>query len=70
METYIRRRQKKVAQYISTKSLLDLCEATERNQGEWVAMRWWEKSGIDMVEARYMVSAVAAAEMDEDGMEE
>ena len=30
MEEYIRRHQNKVAQYIDTRSLLDLCEVSER----------------------------------------
>ena len=38
METYIRQRHNTVAQYISTQSLLDLCEATERKQGARVGM--------------------------------
>ena len=33
METYIRRRQKTVAQYIATRPILDLCEAVERKWG-------------------------------------
>ena len=40
METYIRQSQNMVAQYISPRLLLDLCEATERNQRAQVGMRW------------------------------
>ena len=41
MEGYIRRLQNTVAQYIATRSLLDLCEGSERALGEQVRMRWW-----------------------------
>ena len=41
MDMYIQRRHKTVAQYIATRSLLDLCEETEKNKGERVGMRWW-----------------------------
>ena len=68
METYIRRRQITVAQYIATRSLLDLCEAAERKQGARVGMWWWEQAGIDLAGARE--TAVAAAEANEDGLEE
>ena len=40
MEIYIRRRQNTVAQYIATKSILDLFEAAERNHGAMVGMQW------------------------------
>ena len=33
METYIRRNQNTYVQYIATRSLMDLCEATEKKQG-------------------------------------
>ena len=42
METYIWKSQNRVAQYISTRPILDLCEAAERKRGEWVGLRWWE----------------------------
>ena len=41
MKTYIRQRQNMVAQYIVMKSIMELCEAAERNQGARVEMRWW-----------------------------
>ena len=52
MEEYIRRRQKTVAQYIATRSLLDLCEGLERAPGVRVGMWWWEQAGLDLDEAR------------------
>ena len=41
MEEYIRQCKATVTQYISTKSLLDLCEESERTLGERVGRRWW-----------------------------
>ena len=38
MEEYFRRGQNTVAQYISTQSLLDLCEGSERSPGSQVGM--------------------------------
>ena len=38
MEEYIRRRQNTFAQYIATRSLLDLCEGSERAPGVRVGM--------------------------------
>ena len=38
MEEYIQRRQNTTMQYIYTRSLLDLCEATERTPGMQVGM--------------------------------
>ena len=37
-ETYIRRRQNTVTQYIATRLIMDMCEAVERNQGEGLEM--------------------------------
>ena len=49
MEYYIWIRQNTVAQYISTLSLMNLCEGTERTPGAQVGMRWWEQVNIDLV---------------------
>ena len=40
MKTYIWRSQNVVAQYIATKSPLELCDTSERNQGARVGMGW------------------------------
>ena len=40
IETYIFQRQNTVAQYIATRSFMDLCDAAERKQGERVGIRW------------------------------
>ena len=42
MEEYIRRLQNMVAQYIDTRSLLDLCEGLDRAPGARVGMPWWK----------------------------
>ena len=55
-------------QYISTRSLMDLCKAVERKQGAQVGMRWWEQESIYLTGARE--TAAIAAEADKDGMEE
>ena len=68
MKNYIRKRQNMVAQYIATRSILNLCEAEERNQGACVGMRWQEQAVINTEGA--METATAAAEEDKDGIEE
>ena len=59
MDDYIFQRQNTVTQYIPTRSLLDLCEATDRETGMRVGMRWWEQVGINLVGARDMEAAEA-----------
>ena len=56
-----------ITQYIMTRSLLDLCEAMETNQGAQVGMRWWEQVGTDRTRSR---ETAAVAEADEYGLEE
>ena len=41
MEDYIWRQQSTVTYYIATRSMLDVCEGSERALGERVGMRWW-----------------------------
>ena len=67
METCIQRRKNAVVQYISTRSLLDLCETAERNQGEQVRMRWREQAGIDL---EMEIVMEAEVEANKDGMED
>ena len=40
-----------VAQYIATKSLVDLCEGSKRAPGAQVGMWWWEQALIDLAGA-------------------
>ena len=52
VRTSINRRQNTVAQYISTRPLLDLFEGAMKIEGARVTLRWWEKSGIDWEKAK------------------
>ena len=58
MEEYVRHRQNTVVQYIATRSLLDLCEGSERAPGAQVSMRWWEQEVIYMAGVQEAESAV------------
>ena len=51
IEENVRRRQNTVTQYISTQSLLYLCEGSERDTGALDGMRYWEQEGIDVTGA-------------------
>ena len=51
-----------VAQYIATRSLLDLCEGLGRAPGARVGMRWREQAGLNIAGAREV--AEVAAERD------
>ena len=62
MEDYIRRSQKTVAQYIATRSLLYLCEGSERALGARLGIRWWEQVVLVLEGARE--TAAAATEGD------
>ena len=48
MEEYVRRRQNMFTQYIATRSLLDLCEGSERDHGARIGTQWWEQEVIDI----------------------
>ena len=41
VETYIRKSQNTVAQYILTGPIMDLCKAVKRKRGARVGMWWW-----------------------------
>ena len=60
MDEYIQKRQNTVAQYIDTRSLLDLCKETETTTGARVGMRWWEQADIDLEGSRETAAAAAA----------
>ena len=47
IRTSIQRRNNTVAQYISTRPLLDLCVGARHGEEVRVTVRWWEQSGID-----------------------
>ena len=52
IRTSILRRQNTVAQYISTRPLLDLCEGARAREGVKVPLRWWDQAGIDWETAK------------------
>ena len=52
VRTSINRRQNTVAQYIATRTLLDLCKGATQREGERVTMRWWDQTGIDWEKAK------------------
>ena len=66
MEEYVRRRQKMVAQYIVTRSLLDLCEESERDPGARFGMQWWGQAIIDLTGVQEAEAAVAEEEEGEE----
>ena len=41
VETYVYRRQNTVAQYIATRTIMEMCLAEKRRPGPRVSMRWW-----------------------------
>ena len=63
--TSILRRKNTVAQFIATRSILDLCEKVNKRPGARVSRRWWEQTGIDWKGARER--AEVAAESAEPG---
>ena len=52
IRTSITWRQNKVAQYIATRPILDLCEQATRRPGTRVFLWWWEQAGIYLEGAR------------------
>ena len=59
MEEYIRRWQNTFTQYIDTRSLLDLCEGSERSAGAREGMGQWEHEGLNMAGEREEVETAA-----------
>ena len=55
VRTSINRRQKTVAQYIATRTLLQLCEGATQRGGARVAMSWWDQKGVDWGKANTRV---------------
>ena len=48
VETYITQKYKTVAQYIATRTILELCEEADWHSGEWVLKRWWDQEGKNL----------------------
>ena len=44
--TYITRSQNMVAQYISTRPIMDLCEQSAWRPGSRVSCQWWKQDGL------------------------
>ena len=57
IRTSILRRQNTVAQFISTRRIMGLCEVAVRQPGTQVPRRWWEQTGIDWKAAREKAAA-------------
>ena len=55
---YIYRCQKTVAQHIATRTIMDLCLASERNPGMRLSRRWWDQPALDILEIRAGHAAV------------
>ena len=55
MGEYVLKKHSTVAQYISMRPIMDLCEETVRIIGARVAKRWWEQEGLDLAGARAAV---------------
>ena len=48
VETYVSRRQNTLAQYITTRPIMDLFLAAKQRRGPKVAMWGWEQEGLDL----------------------
>ena len=66
---YILKGQNTVAQYITTRPIMDLCKKTVQRPGIWVAQRWCKQEGIDLAGARARTATEADRE-DEREVEE
>ena len=61
------RRNNRVAQYIATRPMLDLCERSTRLPGAKVSWRWWEQAGIKLEGSKKRAAeAVAVSESESD----
>ena len=71
IRTAINNRQNTVAEYISTRPLLDLCEGTNQIWGAMVSRRWWNQKGIDWEQVKARVAETESkSEKDTDDEEE
>ena len=65
---YVTMRNNTVTRYIVTRTIMELCERSDRRPGAWVSRRWWEKEGLNLEEAKER--AVAESEGEEAQCEE
>ena len=61
VRTSINRRQNMVAQYISMRTLLDLCEGATQREVVRVTLRWWEQKGIYWEKAKAREAEIESA---------
>ena len=52
IRVYITRLQNRVAQYIATRPIMDLCLSEERRPGMWLFWRLWEQTAPDILGIR------------------
>ena len=67
MGEYVLNMKNTVAQYITTRPIMDICEETVWMPGAWVAKRWWKQDVLNLEGER---AAAAAAEGGEYRVEE
>ena len=57
VETYIYCHQNTMAQYITTRPIMDLCLAAKQRSGPRVEIRWWEHEVLDLEGIRKQAQA-------------
>ena len=70
MVSYVPNSQDTVAQYISTRPILDLCKEKVRRSGKWVARGWWEEEVLNLAGAMAVAMAAEDGEGKSEGGEE
>ena len=48
VETYVLQLHNNFSQYISTRTILELCLADEQQTVAWVTMGWWDQADLDL----------------------
>ena len=64
---YITRSKNMVVQYITTQSIMDLCEVSVQSIGSWVSWWWWDKEGINLQGANDIPATESEIEEDKCG---
>ena len=52
-------RQNTIAQYITTRPIIDLYDRSDKRLGAKVSWRWWEQAGIDLEGAKKRAAEAA-----------
>ena len=63
VKEYVLRRHNMVAQYISTRTIMKLCEGAVHRPGTRVSKRWWKQEGLDLVGACVALDLEGGADM-------